>query len=578
MPRIDPTTLSVVWGGLVAIAEEMGVTLRSTAYSEAVREGMDLSPGLFDAKGRLVAQGSFSPGHLGAMPFTVKHAMAAYAPEKLEPGDSILLNDCFLGSGHLPDFYSITPIFYKDEIVGYAVNCAHHVDVGGVGPGSQGVEGVSDYYQEGLRILPIKHFKAGKPNEEVFKMIEANTRAPHKVIGDLKAQRNANRVAEVRVQELIDIYGLDTVNACMDELILRTEAATRHGIEQIPNGRYVFEDYLDDCGRGTEPIKLKVTAEVRDDDITFDFTGTSPQTESGMNSYINYTYAYSFFCVKCITDPFIPQNEGGIRPIKVVAPEGCFLNPRPPAAGGARAVVCFRLCDVVLGALAQAVPEKVAASSGHWVNPNFGGIDPHTGRRFVCYDVILGGMGARPTVDGCDGICACFNARNIPVEVCENNFPLLVERVEFIQDSAGAGKYRGGTGLRKDFKFLGEQGKLMNLSDRQKFAPYGLLGAKPGTLGATILNPGPNEQVIHSKESRNLQYDDVVSFRIPGSGGYGSPLERDPQAVLSDVINGYISAEKARADYGVVIHDEPPTLNIEETERLKKHMKEEENG
>jgi N-methylhydantoinase B len=568
---VDPVTLGVVWGALQSIAVEVGTTVHKTAYSEQAREGQDFSVAVFDAHGRMVAQGPYSPGHMGAMSAAVRNALAAHPVDTLRPGDAILLNDPLLGSGHFPDFFITQPAFHEGHLVGFVVNIVHHTDVGGSRPGSQGVEGIFDYFQEGLRIPPTKVWQQYEEQAGVVGIIAANTRTPDKVLGDLRAQRSALRVGELRLVELVERYGRATVAAGMDEIIARSEASVRAAIREIPDGVYAFEDFLDDYGPGTEPLRVAVTVTVAGDAITIDSAGSSPQTPSGMNSYINYTRSYSYAAVKCVTDPLGPMNEGALRPVTVTAPDGSFLNPRPPAGGGPRAIICYRTFEAVLGALAPALPDRVAAAASHFANPTFGGWDRARGRRFVAYELVLSGTGARATRDGCEGMAWAFNASNIPVEAQEAAQPVVIEHFGFIADSAGAGTFRGGCGIRRDLRFLADEGKLTNLSERQRFAPYGLFGGKPGRLARTVINPGPGEQVVHGKQSREFVYGDVISFQQSGAGGYGDPLERDPARVLEDVLDEYVTVEAALEQYGVAIAGSGFDLRVDElaTEQLR---------
>jgi len=567
---VDPITLGVIWGALQSIAVEIGTTVHRTAYSEQAREGQDFSVAVFDPAGRMVAQGPYSPGHMGAMSFAVKNALAAHPVETLRPGDAILLNDPLLGSGHLPDFFITQPAFHDGALVGFAVNILHHTDVGGQRPGSQGVEGIFDYFQEGLRIPPTRVWQEYREQAGVVAIIAANTRTPDKVLGDLRAQRSALRVGELRLQELAARYGREVLLAAMDEVVARTEASMRAAIRKIPDGVYRFEDFMDDSGPGTEPLRVAVAVTVDGDSMVIDYEGSSPQT-----SYINYTRSYSYAAVKSLTDPLGPMNEGALRPISVKAPEGSFLNPRPPAGGGPRAIICYRTFESVLGALAAAIPDRVTAAASHMANPTFGGWDRARNRRFVAYELVLSGTGARASKDGCEAMSWAFNASNIPVEAQEANQPLIVERFELIGDSAGAGKFRGGCGIRRDLRFLADEGKLTNLSDRHKFAPYGLGGGRSGKLGRTVLNPGPREQIVHGKQSREFVYGDVISFQQSGAGGYGDPLEREPRRVLEDVLDDYVSIEAARGAYGVVIAGTGDDLSVdaEATSRLRGTMR-----
>lgn len=573
MERPDPITLGVVWGALRSICVEIGTTINRTAYSAQAREGQDFSVAVFDARGRMTAHGPYSPGHIGAMNFAVLNTLAVFPPERLRPGDTTLLNDPALGSGHLPDFFVTRPAYAEGELIGFATNIVHHTDVGGMRPGSQAVEGIFDYHQEGLFIPPVKIVEEDREVEDLWRLIAANSRTPENVLGDLRAQRNALRVGELRMAELAERYGVETYEACVEAILDQTEATMRARIAEIPDGSYAFEDHLDDCGPGTEPLRIAVTVTVEGDEISIDFDGTSPQTESGLNSYFNYTCSYSYAAVKCLTDPLGPMNAGALRPITVRAPEGCFLNPRRPAGGGPRAIICYRLFEAILGALAPALPERVAAANSHFSNPTFGGYDPARRRRFVAYELVLGSTGARATKDGVEGLCSAFNAANIPVEAQEQFQPVVVERFGLIPDSGGPGRFRGGCGVRRDLRILGEGVKFTNLSERQRFAPFGLFGGRPGALGRTVVNPGsPDERVVPGKASIDLSFGDVVSFQLSGGGGYGDPLERDPERVARDVRLGLVSRERAEADYGVVL-DETGGVDEEGTARLRASLR-----
>jgi N-methylhydantoinase B len=565
----DPITLGVVWGGLISITVEIGTTIHRTAYSDQAREGQDFSVALFDKHGRMVVQGPYSPGHLGAMNYAVPNVLAQYPVEALRPGDTVLLNDPALGSGHFPDFFVTQPVFHDGQLVAFATNIVHHTDVGGMRPGSQAVEGILDYHQEGLFIPPVKIVEEGREAESLIRLIASNSRTPDNLLGDLRAQRNSMRVGELRIAELIDRHGLEAVEACMETILEKTEATIRDRIREIPDGVYRFEDHMDDYGPGTEPIRIVCTVTVDEDEITIDYDGTAPQTESGLNSYFNYTRSYTHMAVKCLTDPFGPMNAGAIRPIEIAAPEGCFLNPRRPAGGGPRAIICHRVFEAVIGALAQAVPERTVAACSHFANPTWGGYDPRSGRRFVGYELIFGGTGARASKDGVEAMSSPFNASNIPVEALELNKPVVVERFELIPDTGGSGEFRGGCGVRRDLRMLGEDIKFNNLTDRHLFPPYGLCDGRPGALGRTVVNPGtPHERVVPSKASIDLGPGDVISFQLAGGGGYGPPFDRDPEAVVRDVRLGLVSREAAERDCGVVLRGDG-SVDEQGTRRLR---------
>ncbi|MEX0664268.1 MAG: hydantoinase B/oxoprolinase family protein [Acidimicrobiia bacterium] len=572
MEQPDPITLGVVWGAFHSIAVEIGTSLHRAAYSPQVREGQDFSVAIFDERGQMVVQGPYTPGHLGAMNFAVLNAIDAYPVESLQPGDAILLNDPALGSGHLPDFFLTQPVFYNGEVVAFLTNLVHQTDVGGSRPGSQAVEGIFDYHQEGLFIPPIKLVDGGREVEGVWKLVLANSRTPGSLLGDLRAQRNSLLVGQRRVIELFEQHGLETVRTCMAAIMDASEARMRERIREIPNGAYSFTDYMDDCGPGTPPIKMQATVTVTDDAIDIDWTGTDSQTESGLNSYINYTRSYTYMAVKCLTDPHGPMSGGALRAVTVSAPEGSFVNPRRPAGGGPRAVCCHRIFEVVIGALSQAVPEEVQAACSHMANPTYGGIDRRSGRRFVGYELVFGGTGARAGRDGCEAMSSPFNASNIPVESIEVDQPVVIERFEFIPDSGGAGKFRGGSGLRRDVRILADAVRFTNLSDRNVVASYGLFGGNTGSLGATVVNPETDtERLVGSKASFDLEYGDVVSIRLAGGGGYGDPLDRDPGRVARDVELGFVTPVAASQRYGVAVQVMPDhvVVDADETTRLR---------
>jgi N-methylhydantoinase B len=403
--------------------------------------------------------------------------------------------------------------------------------------------------------MPVRLYHRGEPNQEVLRIIEGNTRVPHKVLGDLRAQRIGCLEGERRVLRFFEQYGEATVSACVEEILSRSEAAVREVIARIPPGEYAFEDYLDDCGRDTGPIRLKVVVRLDGSDITIDFTGTDPQTVSGLNSTLNFTRSYCYWFVKAITTQHhIPQNEGQLRPLRIVAPEGCLLNPRRPAAGGPRAILNHRLTELLIGALAPAIPHLATAANSQFTYPTIGGIDPRTSAPYVFLDVLPGGLGGYLDGDGAEAMGAVFSMELLPIEVVEASHPLRIECLELITDSAGPGQFRGGCGLRKDIRVLGETARFSNLSDRHRFPAWGLFGGKPGALAATVLNPGtPDERPLHSKGSYDLRNGDVVSTRLSGAGGYGEPMLRDPDAVLRDVVAGLVSVEAARDSYGVVV-------------------------
>jgi N-methylhydantoinase B len=574
---VDPLTLAVVTGGFVSTAEEMGWVLRRTSFSEAVREGADCSATVFDAEGSMIGQGNYAPAHLGASPFAVAAVREHFPAAEMHPGDAFLVNDPAVNSGHLPDIFSIAPAFSDDELVGYTVVTAHHVDVGGAAPGSQAIVGVSDLHQEGIRIVPVRHFAAGVPDPNVFALIAGNVRVPDQVVGDLKAQYNANQVGVARIRSLVERFGLDVYRECVATLIERSETAMGEAIAAIPDGVYEYENRLDDSGPGTPPVIAKVRIEVSGSELSVDYSGSSPATASGLNAYLPFTLAYTYHAIKCLADPHLPQNAGTMRPVVVRAPEGSVLNALYPTPSGGRTLLTRLIVDAIFGAMAAAVPERVQAASSQLCNSTIGGIDAETGKPFVYYDLTFGSTGATDFKDGAEGMTSGFNTANVPVEVHESAWPVRVRSVGFVADTGGAGRFRGGMAVRREVENLTNHGRLTNLHDRQEIPPQGLAGGKPGAVGRIEMkSAGGLDTELHSKSIVEIGPGDAVVFQTCAGGGYGDPLSRDPERVLRDVSEGWVSAERAASEYGVRIEqrDGEPVLLGAETEELRSRMTE----
>jgi N-methylhydantoinase B len=548
---VDPITLTVVWNSLISIADELGVTLRHTAFSEGVREGDDFSTAVFDADAIMIAQGNFSPGHLGSMPAMAKTVLQYFPRETLKPGDSILVNDSFIGAGHFPDTYEIMPVFLGGRVIGFVACSAHQVDMGGAAPGSQKVHGVTEAFQEGLRILPVRLVREGKIDEDILRLVLGNVRMPDKVRGDLLAQHAANLSASVRLATMFRDLGTETVERAYSVILAQSEHTMREALAKVPAGTYSFEDHMDDYGPGTQPIHMAVDITFDGKgEVEFDFSRSSDTVPAAINSYINYTRAYAVFAIKAFCNALDPQTEGSMRPIKLKVREGSFFNPKFPAPSGGRPILQIRIFDTINGALAKAMPQRAMGAFSHWSNPTIGGIDDSTGRAFVMYDVSLAGYGGRCGSDGAEGLSPVMNCSNIPVEVHETNNPVRIHRFGFIADTGGAGQWRGGCGIRKDIELLNSRAVFSHLGDRHVFEPYGIFGGKPGALAESILNPDGNGERLHSKETREIKQGDVLSFRLSGAGGYGPPEKRSRTAIENDIADGYVSADAARRDYG----------------------------
>lgn len=538
--NIDAVTISVIWNSLLSITEEMGTALRNAAFSAAVREGDDFSTALFDRKGRLIAQGNFAPGHLGSMPFVLEHILAAYPPQELKPGDGFMLNDSAMGAGHFPDVYLVCPIFAGSELIGFAASIAHQIDVGGAAPGSQMVHGVSEAFQEGIRILPVKALVGGEFDEGILRLILGNVRLPDIFRGDLLAQHSAVQIGQTQLQLLFRQHGPAVVEAAYENILTQSEVAMRERISALPDGEYRFADTLDDSGPGTAPIRVGVLVTIRGSEIEFDFSDSSDQVPAALNSYLNYTRAYCFFAIRIFADMHVPQNAGAIRPITVKAREGSFFNPRFPAASGGRAIIQVRIFEAINGALAPIARDRAIAAFSHWSNPNIGGVDDRTGEPFVFYDLIMGGYGATCDADGTEALASIMNCANIPIEMHELVAPVRIQRFELIPGSGGEGRFRGGCGVRKDVELLTGKAKATLLGDRHTQAPYGLEGGQSGRVGETILIRDGKSTPVASKDVLELRRGDVLSFRLSGGGGFGDPAERSAEDRQQDVRNGLL--------------------------------------
>lgn len=521
----DPIALEVFRNLLYAVAEEMGVTLRRTAFSPNIKERRDYSCAVFDAQGRMVAQGEHMPVHLGSMPLSVE---AAIRHVPMAPGDMVVVNDPFKGGTHLPDITLVAPVYVGKERrpAFYVANRAHHADVGGMTPGSMPLS--TSIFQEGIRIPPLRLVRGGRLVDEVLALIVENVRTPVEREGDLTAQIASNRIGERRLQGLAAKYGRRLVAAYMRHLQDYAERMTREAIRAIPDGEYRFEDCMDDDGQGHGPLPIVVTITVRGDRATVDFTGTHPQVPGSVNAIYAITLSAVMYCFRVIVPFPIPSNHGTVRPLRVIAPPGTLVNARPPAAvAGGNVETSQRIVDCVLGALAQALPDRIpAASNGTMNNLTLGGIHPERGLPFAYYETIAGGMGARPWADGLDAThCHMTNSLNTPIEAVEHDYPVRVTRYAIRRGSGGAGRYRGGDGIRRDIELLCD-GQITILADRRVHRPYGLQGGEPGAPGENVLIlPDGREQVLPGKASVSVAAGTTISVRTPGGGGFGRPEE-----------------------------------------------------
>jgi N-methylhydantoinase B len=549
----DPIEFELFKNALFSIADEMALTVFRTTYSGVLKDNMDYSTALFDGAGVLVAQGLTLPGHLGSMPTAIASVKESFSSD-IHPGDVFILNDPFRGGMHLPDVFVFKPIFAGEALIAWSGTVCHHTDVGGRVPGSNASDS-TEIYQEGLRIPPLKLYERGVRNETLFALIQTNVRVPVKVFGDLRAQLAACHIAEQAILELAAQYGRATLAHYMTELVDYAERMTRAAIAELPDGVYDFLDHIDDDGIDVgRPIPLKVTITKSGDVIHVDWTGTAPQVKGAINNTLSYTKSASYCAIRTILPQNIPTNEGVFRAITVEAPAGTIAHGVLPAACAARGLTGFRMVDCMFGALAKMLPDRVfAASDGGNTGVSIGGYYPDR-TPFIYVDFTCCAWGARPYADGLDGNSHIYaNMASQPVEVTETEQPLQITAYEFIQDAMGPGKYRGGAPFRREYRLLTDEAILQVRSDRHDFRPFGLYGGGAGRPSMNYLNPDRNPDPLPSKLTMIMKKGDLFRHEVAGAGGWGDPLERDPAAVLKDVLNEFVSRRAAREDYGVVI-------------------------
>ena len=539
---VDPITVEVIGNAFSSLVEEMGMALIRASYSTNIKERRDCSTGLFDAQGRTLAQAEHIPIHLGSLLGVVQEIASRYPTSQIHPGDVFIGNDAYRGGGtHLPDIVLASPIFYQEKIVAYAVNLAHHADFVD--------RSHAHIYQEGIRIPVVRLYREDQIQEDLLEIILLNCQVPKERVGDLRAQYAANRLGILRFQGLCDKYGLDTVLASAEELLNHAERMTRAGIAEIPDGVYRFVDYFD-SEQLEKILKLQVEITVKGDGMALDFAGNPPQVRAGLNMVWTALLATVYYAVKTVVDPTILPNAGMYRPIKVSAPEGSILNCTPPAAMDMRTQTCQRVVDLIHGALAPAVPDRIiAACNGANTSIHLSGVDPRTGNYFVYVETIGGGFGARATKDGLDGVQVHItNTSNLPVECLESEYPLMVDRYELIQDSGGPGRWRGGLGIHRQIRAVGYEAVFRVAGTRQKTAPWGLFGGKGGAPGKVVIHRNGVNGL--SRTEKQLGPGDSVSIITPGAGGYNDPRGRERDLVAQDVREGKVSSQKAANDYG----------------------------
>jgi len=556
--NIDPITLEIMSNGFKSIADETYIALMKSAYSTNIKERHDHSTAIIDPAGRLIVQAENSLAiHLGSMMGLMNTLLAKMSLSDVREGDIFISNDPYAAGGsHLPDVNMAMPVFAGGKLVCFMCNIAHHADIGGITPGS--MAGGTEIYQEGTRIPVIRLFRAGELQTDILDLLLLNARVPEERRGDYFAQVAACRLGVRRIAEMIDARGVPMLIAAFDEIIRRTRERLLEALTRIPPGEYAFEDVMDDDGVGTTniPIRLRVTVPPHGGNkkVLFDFTGTGPQVKGNINSTVTVTLAGVLYSLKALLDPDVPNNQGLIEIVDILAPLGTLINSKFPAAVAARANTAQRIVDVVIGALAPAIPEAaVGAANGANTTAVFFGHDPRHDRDYVYLETLGGGFGGRFTKDGKDGVQVHItNTSNLPVESIEMEYPLLVESYGFVADSGGAGKYRGGLGLRRVVRPVGHTMTFSGQGERFVNRPWGLFGGGSGGTGKFVKLSGGAEVPLPTKPANlEVKANEAIVVETPGAGGYGEPQDRDKAAVENDFVSGKFSRGFIKDHYGV---------------------------
>ncbi|MEC7441885.1 MAG: hydantoinase B/oxoprolinase family protein [Pseudomonadota bacterium] len=554
MPKFDPFLREVIKYAFDAIADNMALTLMRTSHSGIVRDSLDFSTALSDATGQTIAQGVCTPMHLGCFQDALKNVINSFK-EKIYKDDVFIFNDPFAAAGqHLPDIYITSPVFHNSRIVAWATALAHHSDVGGIVAGSNAL-GAHEIFQEGLRLPVVKFLERGVPNQALWDVITLNVRTPEKVLGDLQAQIAACKSCEKELGDLFDRYGVETVLEYADHLQDYAEELTKSEIRKVPNGIYSFTDHIDGLGKDPQPVVLNVKVTVEDEAVIVDWEGTSKQVPGGINPSFPFTKSCAYAALRSILDADIPNCEGFSRPITVRAPLGSLLNPKFPAPCGARGITGYRMIDCLFGALSSAVPDNVTAdTTGGSTLPTISGYI--NGKAYVFCETFMGTWGGTSKHDGQEGVPHMgANQSNVSVEMIEQDYPIRINQYGLVPDTGGAGQYRGGLALMREYESL-HDGALLNVrSDKRDFPPHGLFNGKNGKPSKNILNPDSKHKILPvlMTEVETLNRGDVFRHIMAGGGGYGDPLKRTPELVLKDVIEEKVTIAGAREDYGVVI-------------------------
>ena len=554
---LDPITIELIFNALRSVTDETYIALMRSAFSTNIKERHDHSTAVMDSRGRLVIQADKSlPVHVASMLGLIQSLIAKYPTTEINEGDIFIANDPHVAGGtHLPDINLAMPVFVEGELLGFMCNIAHHADVGGMVPGSM-AGGMSEIYQEGLRIPPVKLFRRGELQRDLLDLLLLNVRIPEERRGDYYAQIAACRLGERRLKEVAQSYSVGTLLEAFEMLITSSERRMRSAISRIPDGTYWFEDMMDDDGLGTVDIPIKVRIKVSGDRIHFDFLGTAPQVRGNLNMILNATVSSICYALKALLDPDVPNTQGVLDVCEVVAERGSILNCTFPAAVAARAHTWMRVVDVIIGALSQALPDAaIGACNGSNTTAVFSGIDPRTGAGYLYFETLGGGFGGRADRDGKDGVQGHgTNTSNLPIEAIEMEYPLRVESYGLIPDSGGAGKYRGGLGLRRIVSPVEHTCIFNGAAERFRHAPWGIFGGQPGKVGRFLhVDLGGRETPLDVKPNGvSVGPGDKITLETPGAGGYGSPADRSLTKIAKDYRTGKFSDRYMQDHYGSV--------------------------
>jgi N-methylhydantoinase B len=554
MRAIDPYLLEVLRSAFDTIADNLAITIIRTGYSEIVRESLDFSTAICDRKGLTLAQGVCTPMHLGSFHDAMRNLINT-TKKSVSPGDVFIFNDPFLAAGqHLPDIYVVKPVFYGGAIEAWVTTLAHHSDIGGIVAGSNAL-GAVEVFQEGLRLPILPLYQAGTPNESVWRLIEANVRTPRLVLGDLHAQVAACTNGEREFLALIESHGRDTIRAAGDALHTYAERLTRAELSDFPWGEFHFEDHIDGLGEEPEPVRFRVCVRFHGTGAVINWSGTSAQVAGGLNSTFPFTKACAYAAIRSVMRQDVPNCHGFTVPIEVLAPLGTVVNPMFPAATGARGITGYRMIDCLFGALAQAVPDRVAADgSGGSSLPTFAVFDGT--RHFVFCETLMGTNGATALHDGQEGVAHIgANQANVPIELIESRYPLRIEEYGMVADSGGPGRLRGGLSLRRSYRVLCDNVTLNIRSDKRAFRPHGLYGGREGGGSMTVIHRGNERILVPALVTApvTLRANDIVEHTMPAGGGWGDPLERPFDAIDGDLAEERITMAAAKRDYDVVV-------------------------